>query len=277
MSQVTFASDATPALPDLDANFSDLYDLRELISTPGYSAATTRLTYSATLGWGISNFGSSAYSTLQATNDASVTLAVGASGSAAAGWSQGLAHIGTLTNNNLDFGTNNTWRARLDTNGNFLLATTSTTPNPGVVSFAVGAVNIGNNAGADGHGFMSYFRSGVSIGAILQSGTTAVIYATTSDERLKTNIVDAPESGAVIDAVRVRSFGWVGSDDFVEHGLVAQELVTVAPQAVKVGDDGDAFAGGAVIWGVDASKLVPLLVKELQSVRARLLALESAP
>lgn len=272
MAQVTFASDSTPSLVDLDANHTQLYDLRELVSTPGYAAATPRLTYSATTGWTVSGLGASGYNTFQATNNSSVTLSVGVSGSTAAGWSQGLAHIGTSTNNNLNFGTNGTWRGQWDTSGNLLIGTTSTTPNPGVALVGTGGISIGNTAQASGWGFLYFLRSGVSVGSITQSGTAAVLYNTTSDERLKTNIVDAPESGQVIDAMRVRSHGWKGSDLVTTYGFVAQELHPIAPQAVHVGDGGDEVENA---WGVDYSKLVPLLVKEVQSLRLRVTQLEA--
>lgn len=42
MSQVLFSALTTPQLTDLDANFTQLYSLRELISTPTYTAATPK-------------------------------------------------------------------------------------------------------------------------------------------------------------------------------------------------------------------------------------------
>jgi hypothetical protein len=49
---------------------------------------------------------------------------------------------------------------------------------------------------------------------------------------------------------------------------VAQELVTVAPEAVHQPADPEEM------MAVDYSKLVPMLVKEIQSLRKRLTALE---
>jgi hypothetical protein len=54
--------------------------------------------------------------------------------------------------------------------------------------------------------------------------------------------------------------------------MIAQDLHTVAPEAVSVGDDGEELK---TPWGVDYSKLVPMLVKEIQSLRARVAQLES--
>lgn len=172
----------------------------------------------------------------------------------------------------LRFGINAVEKARIDTSGNLLVGTTSTTPNPGWAFAADGSGSVGNSAQASGWTFQHYRRSGTAIGSVTQSGTTAVLYNTTSDARLKTDIVDAPEASALIDAIRVRSFRWKSVDEHVTHGLIAQELVAIAPLAVKVGDDGDEVTES---WGVDPAKLVPLLVREVQSLRARVHTLEA--
>jgi hypothetical protein len=51
--------------------------------------------------------------------------------------------------------------------------------------------------------------------------------------------------------------------------MVAQELNTVAPEAVSTPEDSEEM------MGVDYSKLVPMLVKEIQSLRARVAQLET--
>jgi hypothetical protein len=95
-----------------------------------------------------------------------------------------------------------------------------------------------------------------------------VAYNTTSDGRLKKNIKDSPEAGDLIDRVKVRSFDWT-DDTHLEHWVVAQELKDVCPIAVTEPDD------PAGLWGVDLSKLIPLLVKEVQSLRKRVNVLEA--
>ncbi len=50
--------------------------------------------------------------------------------------------------------------------------------------------------------------------------------------------------------------------------MVAQELLEVAPDAVTQGDTPDDM------MGVDYSKLVPMLIKEIQSLRQRVAQLE---
>jgi len=87
-------------------------------------------------------------------------------------------------------------------------------------------------------------------------------YNTSSDQRLKENIVDAPSASDEIDAIQVRSFDWKADGSHQKYGMVAQELQSVAPEAVSEGETEEDM------MGVDYSKLVPMLVKEIQSLRA---------
>lgn len=100
---------------------------------------------------------------------------------------------------------------------------------------------------------------------------TATAYNTASDRRLKKDIVSAEDSGHIIDAIQIVSHGWKSGEGIVPFGVIAQDLQQIAPQAVHVGDDGDEVVD---VWSVDYSKLVPMLVKELQSLRARVAELE---
>ena len=102
----------------------------------------------------------------------------------------------------------------------------------------------------------------------ITSTTSATAYNTSSDERLKDNIVDAPTASEDIDAIQVRSFDWKVDGEHQKYGMVAQELLEVAPDAVKQGDTPDDM------MGVDYSKLVPMLIKEIQSLRQRVAQLE---
>jgi hypothetical protein len=114
------------------------------------------------------------------------------------------------------------------------------------------------------------FRNGAdaSVGTI-KSTVNSTAYNTSSDARLKENIADADDAGKLIDAIQVRQFDWIEDGEHQRYGMVAQELNTVAPEAVSEGETEDDM------MGVDYSKLVPMLVKEIQSLRARVAQLES--
>jgi len=120
---------------------------------------------------------------------------------------------------------------------------------------------------ATGTPFYAYFYyNGANVGNI--NGTSAsTVYATSSDQRLKENIIDAPSALSKIDSIKIRSFDWAHTKEAVEFGVIAQELYEVAPEAVAVGLDHE---DGTIDkpWGVDISFLVPALIKAVQEQQA---------
>ena len=160
-------------------------------------------------------------------------------------------------------------KARIDSSGNLLVGTTSATAyqnNNSFVNNVAGGYSIVNHISgtASGAAYIGFGYNGGAIGSITQSGTTAVLFNVTSDQRLKENIVNAPEFGSVIDSIKVRSYDWITDQTHQRAGFIAQELVTVAPEAVHQPADPEEM------MAVDYSKLVPMLVKEIQSLRKRL-------
>lgn len=175
----------------------------------------------------------------------------------------------------LVFGTNDTERARIDASGNLLVGTTSTTMGQtGIIMQPAAGGNVGNidighaNAAGGGNSYVRFYHNAGVIGSITQDGTTAVLYNTTSDARLKENVAPADDAAALIDAIQVRKFDWKADGSHQRYGMVAQELLEVAPEAVSVPADEEQM------MGVDYSKLVPMLIKEIQSLRARVAQLE---
>lgn len=159
----------------------------------------------------------------------------------------------------------------LDASGNLLVGNTSIIGSGKTNVWFDGAsaqgMNLQTTFVSPGSGFLGFYNSsGSNIGSVTQSTGSAVLYNVTSDQRLKENIVDAPDFGNVIDSIQVRSFDWKSDSTHQRAGFIAQELLTVAPEAVhqpiKQED----------MMAVDYSKLVPMLVKEIQSLRQRLSA-----
>ena len=113
------------------------------------------------------------------------------------------------------------------------------------------------------------FRQADTVVGTISVTSSATAYNTSSDQRLKENIQDADDAGSKIDAMQVRSFDWKADGSHQKYGMVAQELQSVAPEAVTGDADSDEM------MGVDYSKLVPMLVKEIQSLRSRVQQLEN--
>ena len=173
---------------------------------------------------------------------------------------------------NFKVGTSN--RMRLTSSGDLLVGTTSTptgsTGGSAFITESVGrkTLKIASTT-TSGAGLAEFINPNGVVGTIVTNGS-ATAYNTSSDQRLKENIVDAPSASDDIDAIQVRSFDWKADGSHQKYGMVAQELQTVAPEAVTEGETEEDM------MGVDYSKLVPMLVKEIQSLRARVAQLEGA-
>jgi hypothetical protein len=131
---------------------------------------------------------------------------------------------------------------------------------------AAGVLTIARASGAS-RNMLLFQNAGSQVGAITTT-TSATTYNTSSDYRLKENIADADDAGSKIDAIQVRQYDWKADGSHQDYGMIAQELQVVAPEAVS----GD--ADSEEMMGVDYSKLVPMLIKEIQSLRQRVASLE---
>jgi len=108
------------------------------------------------------------------------------------------------------------------------------------------------------------------------------VYATSSDQRLKENIVNSGSGLEKLANVKIRSFDWKENGIHTDFGVVAQELYEVAPEAVGVGtnkEDGSMDRP----WNVGTAVLVPAMIKAIQELKAlndtltaRIVALENA-
>ena len=180
-----------------------------------------------------------------------------------------------ITAKNLIFGTNTGAEAmRLDSSGNLLVGTSDSSPYTTIEGFVV-ALNNGSKSaacfGADNvasRTVVNIVNPNGSVGSIT-TNASATSYNTSSDQRLKESILDAPSASNDIDAIQVRSFVWKADGSHQKYGMVAQELQSVAPEAVSAPEDPEEM------MGVDYSKLVPMMLKEIQSLRARVAQLES--
>ena len=127
--------------------------------------------------------------------------------------------------------------------------------------------------GTDGNREILIFHiNGADVGSIDVSGSSTS-YNTSSDYRLKTDV--QPMTGATdrLKQLNPVNFEWI-ADSTRSDGFLAHEVQSIVPQAITGIKDEVDDEGNAVMQGIDHSHLVPLLVKTIQELEARITALE---
>lgn len=147
---------------------------------------------------------------------------------------------------------------------------TDLTPNLGLHRWGTAA---GQPSAAAGR-YVTMNRQGTTIGTIEINGSgTGVVYQTTSDARLKSDVAVAENDGLeTIAALTVHRFYW-GDNADTELGLYAQELYEVVPTAVSVGGDDPAEKPWMIGYG--SQEIIGHLILAVQQLAARLSTLEA--
>jgi len=139
--------------------------------------------------------------------------------------------------------------------------------------------------GGSGAGFFIARKSdGTTIGQIKRNGTADEIqYVTTSDYRLKENVNYDFDATSVTKQLKPCKFNWISDDTNTPiHGFLAHEVQAVVPHATSgekdamEKDEQGKDTTRIDPQGIDHSLLVPLLVKTIQELEARITALENA-
>ena len=134
-------------------------------------------------------------------------------------------------------------------------------------------INVGGFTGA--YDVIRFRNGNGRVGTININGSSTS-YGTSSDYRLKENVDYTWDATTRLKQLKPARFNWISDANTTVDGFLAHEAQTVVPEAVigthnEVDDD-----GVAVMQSIDQSKLVPLLVKTIQELEARITALEGA-
>jgi hypothetical protein len=112
------------------------------------------------------------------------------------------------------------------------------------------------------------------VGTITTNGS-ATAYNTSSDYRLKENVVPLTGAANRINQLQVHRFNFISDPDRTVDGFIAHEAQAVVPECVTGTKDEVDADGKPVYQGIDQSKLVPLLTAALQETIAELQALKA--
>ena len=152
------------------------------------------------------------------------------------------------------------------------------------------------NRNSDGY-IIKLSKSGTEKGNI-SINSSAVAFNTSSDYRLKENVDYTFDATTRLKQLKPARFNFIADDTKTVDGFLAHEVSSVVPEAitgthneVKVWKDGEELPEGVSVGdnkldadgntipdyqSIDQAKLVPLLVKTIQELEARITTLENA-
>jgi len=148
----------------------------------------------------------------------------------------------------------------------------------------------GIDAGTDGSSFsririsssgtgtqtkMAFFNTNGEVGSITTAGTSTS-FNTSSDYRLKENVSYDFDATTRLKQLKPARFNFISDADTTVDGFLAHEVSSVVPEAISGEKDAVDDDGNPKYQGIDQAKLVPLLVKTIQELEARITTLENA-
>ena len=132
-------------------------------------------------------------------------------------------------------------------------------------------------SGASGSATAIKFRYNASTSGSILFDSSSTAYNTSSDYRLKENVSYTFDATTRLKQLKPCRFNWIIDDtDTAVDGFLAHEVSSVVPEAISGDKDATDDDNNPVYQGIDQSKLVPLLVKTIQELEARITALENA-
>ena len=214
-------------------------------------------------------------------NGSTVPLYIGFGSTLATGLSTSDAAL--RYSNNLVFSSGSAEKMRIDSSGNLLVGMTSFVSSiaGGAITYygsfnsytATGDYSIFNKTTSTTAKQIEFRSANSAVGDITCTSTTTA-YNTSSDYRLKEDLVAVADASTRVNALKPVNFAWKADGSRVD-GFLAHELAEVVPEAVTGEKDAVDAEGKPVYQGIDQSKLVPLLTAALQEALARIESLEA--
>jgi len=174
----------------------------------------------------------------------------------------------------LDLGSSGNRFKDLHLSGNVTQGTTPSSSAAGAFTEAVGRTTYSSGSGTGGFSNLKFINGNGTVGTVTTSGS-ATAYNTSSDYRLKENVVAMSGATERLKQLKPSRFNFIADADTTVDGFLAHEVQDIVPEAISGTKDAVDADGNPEYQGIDQSKLVPLLVATIQELEARIAALES--
>ena len=225
-------------------------------------------------------------------NFTAIRVSHGATGDFYMAANTGAAYLWGKANSPIVIGTNNTEKMRILEDGDLRLGTSSIVFSSGEKMSILH--NGGHGLGIKTSGDVSYqplalfnntigtavvarFEVGYGPAGAISSNATTTTYGQPSDYRLKENIVPLPSATAKVNALNPVRFNMIANpENTTVDGFIAHEVQEIVPEAVVHQKDAIDEDGNPEYQQMDASKLIPIMVKTIQELEARITTLESS-
>ena len=173
-------------------------------------------------------------------------------------------------------GSVNATHLAIDATGNVLVGTTTLIGDSSRLNISYTYTNSGiglKSNTASAHNAIMFTNTNGTVGTITTSGSSTA-YNTSSDYRLKENVQYEWSATERLKKLKPAQFNFLSDPDNTVDGFLAHEAQEVVPEAVTGVKDEVDDDDKPVMQGIDQSKLVPLLVKTIQELEARIAKLE---
>ena len=183
-------------------------------------------------------------------------------------------------------------RLRISSTGRTYINTTSPIDGNSTVAIrgAFGASGCGveikhqGNQGSNRDFIRFYNVNSAEAGSIEHTSTTAVAFQTSSDHRLKENVVDITDGIERLKLLKPRKFSWIDDPELgLRDGFIAHEVSPVIPHCVSGEKDAVKEDGSIQTQTMEYSQLTPLLtaalqeaIAEIETLKTEVAALKSA-
>ena len=136
--------------------------------------------------------------------------------------------------NYMKFRTNGSDAMRIDSSGNLLVGDTSViraSSQDGVSVEPQGRIYMSRGTGTGGFSHLQFYNGNGAVGSVVTSGS-ATAYNTSSDYRLKENVVPLTGATERVKQLNPSRFNFIADADTTVDGFLAHEVADVVPEAI---------------------------------------------